>query len=296
MTYCDFSCQSHGKWLLAGEHAVLRGNPVIVFPLLNKKVTLNFWQQDKEAHAEFSGEFAAAAHLLFWSTLERGLEIVGHSLSEINGQFSMTNEIPIGSGLGASAALCVAIGKWFVWKKWVKENDLFEFSRQLENLFHGQSSGIDILGATHSHGILYTPGKSTQEIKMSWKPNWYLSDTQQLGVTSHCVNKVNDLLNKNPKLGQRIDTAMKESVIMASTALQQDEVTGLPLLAQAINQAKLCFTQWGLASGKVEHHINQLLAAGAIAAKPTGSGDGGYVLSLWPDKVPCSLGLELIAV
>ena len=295
MTYCNFSTETHGKWLLAGEHSVLRGSPVIVFPVLSKKVALKYWQNNNAAHAEFSGDFAQAAHLLFWSTFERGMEIVGHSLSELSGQFSLTNEIPIGAGLGASAALCVSIGRWFVWKNWVKENELIEFARELENLFHGQSSGIDIIGVTQSQGILYTPGKPMQKLTLAWQPHWYLSDTQQLGITSQCVKKVSELHRSNSKLGKRIDLAMQESVLLAIEALQQTEATGLPLLAQAINQAKLCFTQWGLASGKVEQHINYLLTAGAIAAKPTGSGDGGYVLSLWPDKPP-TLDCELYAI
>ena len=32
MTQYDFQTQAHAKWILAGEHAVLRGNPALVFP------------------------------------------------------------------------------------------------------------------------------------------------------------------------------------------------------------------------------------------------------------------------
>jgi mevalonate kinase len=94
----------------------------------------------------------------------------------------------------------------------------------------------------------------------------------------------------------QIDEAMRDSVLAAYNALQMDEAEGLTCLADAINKAHICFTQWGLAGGRVEQHINQLLSAGALAAKPTGSGDGGFVLSLWPQKPAVQLPFELIAL
>jgi mevalonate kinase len=41
------------------------------------------------------------------------------------------------------------------------------------------------------------------------------------------------------------------------------------------------FSGWGLTTGVLGDHIQQLKDYGALAVKPTGSGDGGYVLSLW---------------
>jgi mevalonate kinase len=36
--------------------------------------------------------------------------------------------------------------------------------------------------------------------------------------------------------------------------------------------------------------------AGAAAVKPTGSGGGGYVLSLWAGEVPASLKAQLVPI
>jgi mevalonate kinase len=298
MTSCDFSTETHGKWILAGEHAVLRGFPVVVFPVLNKTLTLSYFQ-DQSISAEFEGLFADDAHLLFWSTLERGLEYVNKSLSSITGKFILKNDIPVGAGMGSSAALCSAIARWFLWRAWIKADEVFSFARELENLFHGQSSGIDILGALNNTGMLYVPGQKPKALAMSWRPNWYLSNTQQLGITSHCVKKVVELHQHNPSLAKRIDITMHESVLAAVNALEKQEENGrLEQLASAINQARLCFTQWGLVSGNLEQQINYLLSQGALAAKPTGSGDGGYVLSLWPgsESRPKNLQVELVAV
>ncbi len=40
----------------------------------------------------------------------------------------------------------------------------------------------------------------------------------------------------------------------------------------------------GLISESLQQHMQQLLHEGALAVKPTGSGSGGYVLSLWESE------------
>ena len=45
--------------------------------------------------------------------------------------------------------------------------------------------------------------------------------------------------------------------------------------------AKDCFEQWGLIDSSVQAEMDRLSAQGALAVKPTGSGGGGYLLSLW---------------
>ncbi|MGC8107782.1 hypothetical protein, partial [Salmonella enterica] len=61
--------------------------------------------------------------------------------------------LPVGAGLGASAALSVAVGRWFVSRNAIEETKLFEFCRELENLFHGESSGVDVAVAIESRGL-----------------------------------------------------------------------------------------------------------------------------------------------
>ena len=286
MMSSEFTTTTHGKWILAGEHAILRGCPAIVCPITSKSLRLSYQPSDADCKAKFSGDFSDDAHLLFWSVLEQGLETVNVPLSELGGKFALHNDIPVGAGLGASAALCAALARWFAWKDFIEDQGVFNFAKQLEDLFHGKSSGVDIAGALTTTPLIYQSDGSQQTIELAWQPQWSLSYCDQIGLTSHCVKKVNELIARDPNLGKRIDQAMQTSVVQAVSALQKPITQGLPELAAAINQAHVCFRQWGLTGGKVEQHINQLLETGALAAKPTGSGDGGYVLSLWEAKVP----------
>ena len=292
----NFTTTCHGKWILAGEHAVLRKSPAIVSPVLSKTLQLAYEENDNELSAEFSGDYAEEIHLLFWSVLESALERVKHPLAQLRGKFKITNHIPLGVGMGVSAALCVAITRWFAHQTWIDNNKLYHFAKALENLFHGQSSGVDIAGVLADEAIVFHQQVTPEKMQMRWQPKWYLSYSNQIGITSHCVKKVKELFDKNIKLAERIDEDMKNSVLEAKEALQLPQDLGLGKLISAINKAKVCFSQWGLAGGKVEQHINHLLEAGALAAKPTGSGDGGYVISLWSETPPEILLKDMIKI
>jgi len=169
----SFNTTVHGKWILAGEHAVLRGCPALVFPVRSKSLTLSYQQTQDAPKADFGGNSGEDAHMIFWSVIEAGLEKVGKSLSDTRGKFHLHNEIPIGAGMGASGALCVAVSHWFVNQKWIEESDVYEFARSLENLFHSESSGVDIAGTLYGEGIVFTRQGEQTPIKLTWQPNWY---------------------------------------------------------------------------------------------------------------------------
>jgi len=286
-----------GKWILAGEHAVLRGSPALVFPVQGKVLTLAFTSSERDVSVEFSGENGDELRLLFWGVIEKALEMTSRSRSGLHGHFQITNSIPVGAGLGASAALCVGVGRWFAWRGWVEESELPEFCRMLENLFHGESSGVDIAVALSGQGLCFVRGGEWHAIEPRWQPQWFLSYSGKRGVTSECVARVKQLGQRDEALGARIDLDMREAVDMAARALNMNfSEDGFDLLAEAINKARTCFEHWGLTSGEIGTHIQMLINHGAYAVKPTGSGDGGYVLSLWRKAPPHDLGSILIAL
>lgn len=295
METSNFSTTVHAKWMLAGEHAVLRGKPAIVFPIQDKMLNLQYHEKS-DIKTDFLGDYSDDIHMLFWGVVEHALELLHKPLAKLSGVFKITNFIPMGAGMGLSAALCAAVSRYMAWKEWIKESEIFTFAKKLEDIFHSESSGVDIAGAISDNGIIYTKDGAMTPIVQNWKPKWYLSYTDQVGITSMCVKKVKELWKQNPTLAARIDDNMHDSVTMAIEALQLKETQGLPLLVAAINKAHLCFTQWGLTGGKVEQHINFLLQSGAMAAKPTGSGDGGYALSLWNNSPPKELETLLISI
>lgn len=285
----NFQTKVPGKWILAGEHSVLRGSPALVFPLLSRTLELAYSADVGPLKLKLDGEHGEEFELLFWGVLEKACSMTKISRSEISGQLVIKSTIPVGAGLGASAALCVAIAQWFHWMSLISEVEQYEFARNLENLFHGESSGVDIAVALKGQGIRFLRNGDRTAIDLNWKPSWYVSYSGKRGVTIECVQKVKNLLQANLSLGQEIDEQMKLSVRMAEEALSEsDEKIGFSKLQESMQVAKSCFDKWGLTP---DEHVAWLHEQGAAAVKPTGSGGGGYVLSLW-NKPPSAETLK----
>ncbi|MDX9731029.1 MAG: hypothetical protein RBT63_04600 [Bdellovibrionales bacterium] len=311
-----FETNIHGKWILVGEHAVVRGVPAIAFPVYGKSLSLRWRAQDETGSSEFSARFAgdrgAEFQLLFSGVFDRALEILGRAGDATlrTGHFEVESTLPVGAGLGASAALAVAVGRWFVSRGAIEEAKLFGFCREIENLFHGESSGVDVAVALENRGLYFqnnqgerqgtSQGTSTMRgFDLAWQPIWYISSSGARGITSECVAKVKALGQENPRKGEELDRKMALAVqkaerVLCDASASEDE--RLEKLVEAIELAGDCFEEWGLSGGELGRHLQWLRDSGAIAVKPTGSGGGGYALSLWAKRPPSDIEAKLIPV
>jgi len=277
----QFSERTFGKWILAGEHAVLRGSPALVFPARAFAMTFSWQPSSSPLTVNFSGQHGNELQLIFWGLLEHALQKVGRGRDAMRGDLRVESALPLGAGLGGSGALCVGVGRTFAHWGYIQEKEIYDFSRELENLFHGESSGVDIAVALEGRGLRFMRGGERSPLAVAWRPNMYLSYSGKRGVTSECVKKVRELGEKSPHLGEKLDGQMREAVEMAEKALAVDATSSLDQLSRAMDLGRDCFYKWGLCDGALDQHMHELIQAGAIAVKPTGSGGGGHVLSLW---------------
>lgn len=290
----SFQCQAFGKWILAGEHAVLRGSPALVFPIRARSLELQYVANDKPLELKLRGDHGVELQLLVGTVLEKACELKKVNRHALKGHLELKSSLPVGAGMGASAALCVALTRWLGHLGFVAENEFYEFSRHLENIFHGESSGVDIAVALSGEGLKFVRDGERSQFVPRWQPHWYISYSGKRGVTLEAVNKVKGLLAQNPERGQAIDARMQESVFMAYEALQRPESEGFKKLSAAIELAATCFEDWDLNDGEPREHMQWLKEQGAVAVKPTGSGGGGYVLSLWRQEPPSAVASHLI--
>ena len=284
MMFCDFKTSTHGKWVLVGEHAVLRGNAAVVYPLRDRRLILNYTFGDHPLNVMVSGEQVSDIHGIFLQVLSHASKCLGQSNRLITGTFLLENNIPLGVGMGASAALSVAVARWFAARDNWSTDQTVLFARELENLFHGKSSGLDIAGVSAISGVVFQQGNSAP-IEQCWQPNFALSSSGEVGLTAACIERVQHLWITDRTQALSVDAEMQASVVQAIDALKNRTQNALIALSQAMNRASDCFVTWGLVSDALKNKMQILRDAGALAVKPTGSGLGGMIISLWKDPI-----------
>lgn len=295
-----------GKWILAGEYAVLRGEPALAFPLPSHFIEIQ-WKNSPTNRFELHSKKPVnnKIKLAVKNVLNIGLQQIGLTSKDLPAKsLTLTANMHFGKGLGASAVLCALIGRLFQSFHWLNHSNLFAFCHALENKLHGQSSGLDIAAVLKAAPVLYQKTKLSyrplvKTVKLNWKPPIFLScppishSTASAFSTQKNIHKINLLWKTKPILARQLNKKMGQAVRIAKTGLLKNlnRTEQLEHLHRSFSIAETCFTQWGLIGKDMEKHIELLKRQGAIAVKPTGSGGIGFVLSLWQKKPPKKLKL-----
>jgi len=289
MSWSSFQTRVPGKWVLAGEHAVLRGATAIALPHPSFGLSLSF-----ENHGESRLE-------VYPDSAKNIIDELIHSISDAwsdqevrpfhrpKGILKIESSIPVGAGLGSSAALCVALTRWMAEPLSIRRSEeQFEFAKRLEHRFHGRSSGMDVAVATAGEAIAFGMERGAKPIGIRRLPKFTFHDTQLRTRTSEAVMQVEKYRDEFPIASMKTDEWMASAARSAMEGLVRydrgDLNSGLELLASSMRQSQECFYDWGLVPTEAKRVQENLLNEGALAAKLTGAGGGGFVVALWPEN------------
>ena len=169
---------SPAKVILFGEHFVVNGNSAISMAInlptiataesaKTSGVTIVSKNLKLEAHFSFEGVLEEEQAMM----LNRFSDQYMHAISSLSTRphegikLSIESRVPIGMGLGSSAATAVATlsSVTALWKKTLQKDDIFHAAYSLEKMIHGRPSGVDQATVTYGGLIVYRNGKVESE-------------------------------------------------------------------------------------------------------------------------------------
>lgn len=292
----------YGKCILAGEYIVLKSYEALVFPLVSQFIELKYQKNTQDLtiiNQSDCHKKAISKKDFFEVVLNQALKMIFKNKKDIKGVITLNFKMHFGAGVGASAVICVLIGRLFQHLKWLKTQELFTFCHTLENKLHGQSSGIDIAAVLTGKPILYQFKKQTPSIKIfipQWQPLIFLSYCGKGESTKINIQNIKMFWQTHPNQSEQLDQKMAQAVLEIKTGLSTLKEHKLNSLVKSFTLAEQCFTQWNLINHNLKQHILFLKKQGALAVKPTGSGSGGCVLSIWDKPPPVCLNKQLVLI
>ncbi len=267
---------SCAKWILSGEHTVTRGGKAIALPLNNYQCSIQY--ENSENLDVYHENMEPQYNKIFIEILKKAADFLNINFKDIRGKFLVSNNIKMKSGLGSSAAICTNIANIFKYLGFT--DNPFLLAKHLEDKFHKKSSGLDIAVTMSSKPITFQDNKIQNILNIPFWPHLMLSYSGKKSSTSACADIVKNIFRKDSYLASELDSMMNNASDLCESGLAK---SNFDQLKNGISLGNEVFKKWGLHNEATSAHINALLHNGAVAAKQTGSGLGGYIISLWED-------------
>jgi len=196
---------------------------------------------------------------------------------------NIESNIPRGSGLGSSSALCVAtaasVASLFNTK--LDRKTLFNLAMYGEKKIHGNPSGIDVATSIMGGLISFRKGYDPKRINLKYNPELIVSISGKRRKTSNMINKFTNLRNEKPYSFHSLVDSSNTLTKKTLSALSQKDYLSVGSYFNFFNST---LNYFGLSSTVTDNMIEKCLELGSYGAKITGGGGGGSIIAISPSK------------
>ncbi|MEM0467449.1 MAG: mevalonate kinase [Candidatus Thermoplasmatota archaeon] len=278
-----------GKAILFNEHFVVYGIPSIVSAIGNYTVArIEPWEKpevhlvdNRPATPRYKEEKRDQQQ----DSLRRILAKMNIDPKKHGFQVILEGNLVAASGIGASAASCVAIARALssYFDLHLSDEEINDVAFEGEKGYHGTPSGVDNTASTYGGLIWFQKGEPNviDRISISAPVEVVIADTGKVANTQAAVAGVRERKEKNPAKYKEIFDRAENITYLAKRALQEEDYKGLGKL---MNENHKLLQQIEVSSRELDFLVSIAREYGAYGAKLTGGGLGGNMIALTPGR------------
>jgi mevalonate kinase len=280
-----------GKVILFNEHFVVYGLPAIASAIGAKTTALvqrraGYGVEIEDERSETKG-YKAEKATQQKESLDLMLKFMKIDTMRSAYRVTLGGDLLAASGVGASAASCAAIARAFSEELQLKysDNKVNEVAYEGEKGYHGTPSGIDNTVATYGGLIWYKRERVShlmERMRLKKPVEIVMGNTGLVADTKVVVGGVKERKEKEPEKYGQIFHAAEQLVYEARKEL---EMFDLKKVGEYMNQNHTLLQQIGVSCPELDLLVDLARNNGALGAKLTGTGKGGYMVALTPTKV-----------
>jgi mevalonate kinase len=280
-----------GKTILIGDAFVLREVPAIVssIPFETECTVERLEKGDgwtlEDNRIEVPG-YKKKKEQQQVESINHMLDVMKIDVKESPIKITFGGSLLAGSGVGASAAhsvsLARALNAEFNLKLSIDEINQLGWEGELA--YHGKPSGVDNTASTHGGLLLYhiKQGRKTWErINLKEPVEIALGNSGVTADTTKLDSHVDRQKENNPRLFKEWLQTVTDQAFQMRKALENDDLDKVGSIMTANHEILI---DMDLSHETLNYLCNKAIETGALGAKVTGGGRGGYMNALTPGK------------
>jgi mevalonate kinase len=192
---------------------------------------------------------------------------------------AVTSRLPVGQGLGSSAAFSVAASRALLAAagRQAPDAEVLRLAGAMEKVFHGSPSGMDATMALGRGPVIFRKGASPESLS----PGRPLAVIVILSGTSPSTRTmVEDVRRRCEEDPATLGGLMDAEDGLVGEAIEAIGTGALAKLGRAMNENHDALRAMGVSTPVLDRLVAKARAAGALGAKLTGGGGGGAVIAL----------------
>jgi len=276
-----------GKAILFNEHFVVYGIPSIVSAIGNYTVAhvepytqpgINL-NDNRKATPRYKEDKIDQQQ----DSIQRILNKMNIDTNKEGLTITLEGNLYCASGIGASAASCVAIARALneYYNMNLNDDEINDIAYEGEKGYHGNPSGVDNTASTYGGLIWFQKGEKIDRINIPNPIEIVIGNTGKVANTKAAVAGVKERKEQNPERYQEIFNRAENITYLAKQALEEEDHKEVGKL---MNENHKLLQQIEVSSRELDFLVNIAKENGAIGAKLTGGGLGGNMLALTPSR------------